>query len=221
MGGNPSTGMDSKGLRMHIIERKILEEEIQALCKQGEVHLAVDRALRGYGPEIRRMLASIFRDDERAHDAFSLFSERLLKGLPEFRWESSFRTWAHRMARNTCLKLVNAAAAREIPVSQSAIPEHSVRERTTTNPWLRTDVKKRFRDLRMRLAPEEQKLLELRVDRNLPWQEVARAMSTPEESVTGDVLARQATALRQQFLRLKARLRALALEEGLVECEEG
>jgi RNA polymerase sigma-70 factor (ECF subfamily) len=49
---------------------------------------------------------------------------------------------------------------------------------------------------------------------------VARAMSTPEEPLTGEFLARRATAMRQQFQRIKARLRALAMRDGLVKDED-
>jgi RNA polymerase sigma-70 factor, ECF subfamily len=215
----PSTFMPLEGMPMHVTSRTRLEEEIHELCNRGEVSLAVDRTLRGYGDELRGVMCSIL-PDERGHDAYSLFSERLLKGLQDFRWESSLRTWLYHMARNSCLKLVNAASARELPVSRSALPEHSARQRTETNPWQRTDVKERFRTLRSQLAPQDQKLLALRVDQNLPWQQVAWEMSTPEELPTGEALARRATALRQQFLRVKARLRTLAQQEGLLGDED-
>jgi RNA polymerase sigma-70 factor, ECF subfamily len=205
---------------MQVTNREQLEQEIHDLCKQGELHQAVDRIMRGYGRDIRRMVNSVLPDDERAQDAFGLFSERLLKGLENFRWESSLRTWAYRMARNACLKLVSSAAAREVPVSRSALPEQSLRQRTTTSPWQRTEVKERFRALRRSLDPQDQKLLELRVDQHLPWQEVARAMSTPEEPLTGEALMRRATAMRQQFQRIKARLRTLAMQEGLMSHQD-
>gem|GEM_PF-4054998 len=47
-------------------ERDRLEDEIQALCKNGELNRAVERALRGYGPELRRMMGAILRDDTQA-----------------------------------------------------------------------------------------------------------------------------------------------------------
>lgn len=200
---------------MHVTSRTRWEEEIQKLCSRGEVHLAVERTLQDYGNELRGVISSIL-PDERGHDAYSLFSVRLLQGLPKFRWESSLRTWLYRMARNTCLKLLSAASAQELPVSNSVLPEQPVKERTATNPWQRTDVKERFRALRSRLDLQDQKLLALRVDQNLPWQEVARAMPVPEEPLTDEALARRATALRQHLVRVKARLRTLSRQEGLL-----
>jgi RNA polymerase sigma-70 factor, ECF subfamily len=205
---------------MRVTDRERLEEEIHDLCRRGELHLAVDRIIRGYGQDIRKMMNSVLPDDERAQDAFGLFSERLLKSLKDFRWESTLRTWAYRMARNACLKQVTVASVRELAVTRSALPEHSMRQRTTTNPWQRTDVKERFRALRKGLEPQDQKLLALRLDQNLSWQEVARAMATPEEPLLGDALTRRATAMRQQYQRIKARLRTLAIQEGLVKHED-
>ncbi|QSQ22882.1 sigma-70 family RNA polymerase sigma factor [Pyxidicoccus parkwayensis] len=177
---------------------------------------AIERALLGYGPELRRLVGAIVRDDAQAHDAFSTFCECLLKGLPDFRWECSFRTWAQRMARNTCFKLLNAPPQRHPHVSLSEVPVRAAERLSSMRPWQCTTVKNRFRALREQLDPEQQRLLELRVDRRLSWPEVARLMCASEAPVTSELRARQAAALRQQFQRLKAHLRSLALQEGLI-----
>jgi RNA polymerase sigma-70 factor, ECF subfamily len=206
---------------MRVEEREHLEVEIQALCQQGENARAVERVLQGYGPELWRLMASVLHDQDRAREAFSLFSENLFKGLPGFRWQSSLRTWAYRLARNACYQVVHTpAAVREQPMSLSALPEEPVQvPRSTTQPWQRTSVKERFRALRERLQPEERMLLVLRVDRRLSWQEVARVMAEPGEELTSAEINRRAAALRQQFQRLKAHLRTLAMEEGLLSSD--
>jgi RNA polymerase sigma-70 factor (ECF subfamily) len=195
--------------------REQVEAQLHAHCLRGEYGEAVELAMRAYGPEIRRLMASVLHHPELAKDAFSLFSENLLKGLPGFRWESSFRTWAYRLARNACYHQLHAPAAREQPVSEPAANE-AQRQRTDTQPWRRTAVKERFRALREDLEPHERMLLMLRVDQRLPWTEIARVMAEPDEPVTRDALNRRATALRQQFQRVKARLRSLAIEQGVI-----
>jgi RNA polymerase sigma-70 factor, ECF subfamily len=170
--------------------------------------------------EIMRLIASLLHNPERAKDAFSLFCEMLLKGLPGFRWESSFRTWAYRLARNACYQLQHAPSGRELPVASSAFPEQALGLRSDTRPWQRTSVKERFRALRDSLEPEERMLLMLRVDQQLPWNEVAQIMWDSDEPPTGEALARKATALRQHFQRVKTHLRTLAIEQGLIEQDE-
>ncbi|MFP2911321.1 RNA polymerase sigma factor [Pyxidicoccus sp. 3LFB2] len=199
--------------------REQVEAQLHDYCRRGEYSPAVELAMRAYGPEIRRLMTSVLHHPELAKDAFSLFSENLLKGLPGFRWESSFRTWAYRLARNACYHQLHTPASREQPVSEPAANEPQ-RHRTDTQPWQRTAVKERFRALREQLEPHERMLLMLRVDQRLPWTEIARVMAEPDEPVTRDALNRRATALRQQFQRVKSRLRALAIEQGVITVDK-
>ena len=202
---------------MHADERELMEREIQALLERGDLAGSVERALQGYGQEILRLMTAMLHDPDRGRDAFSVFSENLLRGLPGFRWESSFRTWAYRLARNACVQVMRSPAVRrEQPVSMSAMPEEPFAARSDTRPWQRTSVKERFRALRESLEPQERLLLSLRVDQRLSWEEVARVMAEAEEPLPADALKRRAAALRQQFQRVKEHLRALAEQEGLV-----
>ncbi|RKG88413.1 RNA polymerase sigma factor [Corallococcus terminator] len=197
-----------------------LEDAIHDLCRRRQLNQAVELAVRGYGPEIRRLMLSVLQDEARAQDAFGLFCEGLVKGLPRFRWESSFRTWAQRMARNACFKLVNASAVRRRHLRLSAVPDQPEGPRSSTSPWQRTLVKERFRALRTQLEPQQRRLLELRLDQQLPWQEVVQLMATSEEALTDETQARRAAALRQQFQRAKCHLRSMALQEGLITSDD-
>jgi RNA polymerase sigma-70 factor, ECF subfamily len=198
-------------------ERAQLEQEIRERCEGGDVAGAVERALSGYGQEILRLMTSVLHDPDQSREAFSIFSEHLLRGIAGFRWESSFRTWAYRLARNACIQLLRTPAVRrERPVSLSAMPEQPQASRSDTQPWLRTSVKERFRALRESLEPSERLLLSLRVDQRMQWEDVARVMAEGEEPLSDAALKRRAAALRQQFQRIKEHLRSLAEETGLV-----
>lgn len=188
--------------------RAQLEEQIRELCKRGEVCLAVVVALRGYGPELRAFMRSQLSNQEWAKEAFSAFCECLVKDLPAFRWESSFRFWAYRVARHICYR-VSTSARREVPVTRGAFNDAAQADRSKTQPWQRTALKDRFRALREQLDPVDQRLLVLRIDRQLPWVDIAREMAAPGELLTPEVLARKAAALRQRYKRVKARLREL------------
>jgi RNA polymerase sigma-70 factor (ECF subfamily) len=201
-------------------DREVAEQEIRELCRSGDTGRAVERTLQLYGMEIMRLMASMLHNPELAKDAFSVFCESLLKGLPTFRWESSLRTWSYRLARNAAYQLSHAPSARETPVSSSAIPEEPQHHRSDTRPWQRTSVKERFRALRESLEPEGRMLLLLRVDQRLAWNEVARIMWDSDETPSSAALSRKATALRQQFQRIKNHLREMALQQGLIEPEE-
>ncbi|HYO70232.1 MAG TPA: sigma-70 family RNA polymerase sigma factor [Archangium sp.] len=195
--------------------RQVLEQRIHECCQRGDIEQAVKIALEGYGPEFLRLLGSILHDRELARDAYGAFSERLLLDLPDFRWECSFRTWAYQVARHVGYRMAHASAARELPVGPGAFYDEVQPERSQTSPWLQTTVKARFRALREQLTPHEQTILMLRVDGRMSWLDVARAMATSDEERTPGALTRRAAVLRQQFQRIKDRLRELAREAEL------
>lgn len=197
-------------------ERADVEREIRRRAESGRTGEAVQLTLEAYGPEISRFLHSLVRDREVAREAFACFSENVLKGLPAFRWESTLRTWAYRLARNACHEVRRAPGHREDPVSAPMASAVEQPMRSATHPWQRTNVKARFRTLREGLPVDEQMLLLLRVDRGLSWTEIARVTAEGDAPLGERDLQRRATALRQQLQRIKTRLRALATEEGLL-----
>ena len=79
---------------------------------------------------------------------------------------------------------------------------------------MRSEVKDGVRALREQLDDDEQQLLMLRIDRDLSWNEIAEILDDDDDP---QAVARTAARLRQQFQKLKTRLRELAIAEGLIE----
>ncbi len=200
---------------MQMSGREESERQIRELCVQGDIRQATERLLRLYGPEILKVLRSRLRGTDQADEAFGIFSESVLLDLPGFRWESSVRTWAYRIAKNV-IHHMRRASGREELVTGSRFQSLAQRDSTRTHPWLRTDVKDRFRALRARLTAEEQRILELRLDRKLPWQQVARATAAPGTTLLPEELKRRSVVLRQQYQRIKLQLRLLGREAALL-----
>ena len=75
--------------------------------------------------------------------------------------------------------------------------------RTETAAHLRSEVRTAMQKLREELSLDEQTLLILRIDRQLEWDDVARAMAV------------DAATLRKRFERVKEKLRVLAKERGV------
>jgi len=194
-------------------EREAAERKIRELCTGGEVGKAAEQVITLYGAEIQRLLKSMLRDEELAREAYCIFSEALLRDLPRFRWEASVRTWSYRVAKHVAFHLRRSTSREEL-VTGSLFQELDQRERSETHPWLRTDVKRRFRSLRERLDPEERRILELRLDQKQPWNEVVRALAGPDASLCAKELKRRSDVVRQQYQRIKARLRLLAREDS-------
>ena len=188
------------------------EAAIQALCRDGAHAEATTAALQRYGVELLGFLRALAGDDDLAGDAFSELGEDVWTGLPRFRWESSLRSWLYALARNALAQLrrdPRRRRGRNLPLSVA--PEMAAVVRTVTREIQRTEVKDEFRVLREQLDPEEHELLLLRLDRGLPWKDIARILGGD-----GDLDVR-AAALRKRFERAKQRLKKLAVERGLIQ----
>jgi len=191
------------------------EAQIRARSLEGDHAAAFQLAMSTYGDELLAFLRAFEPDDDGAREVFSDLSERLWKGLPGFRWECSFRTYAYLLARRASLHHREMRARRRQLSGDGDPAEVPSPGRSSTRPWLRTNVKDRFRALWTKLAVEEQQILMLRVDRQMSWSDVARVMDEdcPDK---GAELAARAAALRQRFHGIKERLKALAREGGLI-----
>jgi len=188
-----------------------LEAAVRARFDAGDLDGTIATALAGYGDELFGFLIGLARDRTQAEDAFGAACERIWRGLPKFRWDSTFRVWAFRIARNEFLRTTRevARARRAVPISQIASVQQAVdRVRSTTPVHHRTEVKDRFAELRAALDPEDHMLLGLRIDRKMAWIDIAKVLANTEDEPT----TREVAALRKRFERLKVRLRELATE---------
>lgn len=187
-----------------------IEQEIGSCLDRGDVKQAATEALRGYGPQILAYLAGVLRNHEAATEVFSEFSEDLWRGIGGFRRESSFRTWAYRLAWNAARQFARdpfRKRRQQLKTGEWSAIAQEVRSSATQRQF---EIQGRLAKLRTALHPDEQSLLILRVDRELSWKEIAQVMSESETPL-------DEAALRKRFERLKARLHKMAKKEGLLE----
>jgi RNA polymerase sigma-70 factor (ECF subfamily) len=204
--------------------RAALEDEVRALLRSGDAKGAAERAIRGHGPEILGFLTATLRNEADADDIFSLWAERVLRGLPGFAWECSLRTWSYRVARNAAINFRRDARgrrARELPLQDDAsiASELAAAVRSETRPYLRTEAKNKLAALRDKLSPEDRDILILRVDKGLAWRDLGRVM-LGEAQADEETLHRETQRLRKRFQLLSKRLVALGKEAGLFGDDE-
>jgi RNA polymerase sigma-70 factor (ECF subfamily) len=193
-----------------VSERERTERRVKEACDAGSWSDAATAAIEGYGPEVLAYLCAVLRDEDDAADAFSRFCEAVWVGLPKFRWTSTLRTWAYVVAQHASyreLRDPHRKRGRRVPLSDAPVAALAERVKTTTLSALRSEVKDKLAEVRAGLEPEDQALLILRVDRQLPWRDVARVMTPEGEDDSVDALERRAAALRKRFERLKSDLR--------------
>ena len=87
---------------------------------------------------------------------------------------------------------------------------HAVTHVWSTTRQHASQVEDVYARIRRQLPEDDQTLLVLRVDRNLPWRDIALVLLGGDAG--DDALTRKAAALRKQFERVKDELRRLAAE---------
>jgi RNA polymerase sigma-70 factor (ECF subfamily) len=191
------------------------ESTIRGLWEAQSYDRAATRALEVYGIEIRRFIAGRTREEADARDIFSMFCEDLWRGLPGFSWRCALRGWAYTIARHAELRYATSPSRwRERGITLSGM-NVVVGARTSTAPYERTDVKDRFREIRLRLSDEDQMILVLRVDRGLTWLEIAQVLACPDSPSQTDLCRREAR-IRKRFQSIKEQLRRWAAADGLL-----
>jgi RNA polymerase sigma-70 factor (ECF subfamily) len=185
-----------------------VDDRVAALLQAGEADGAATAVIETLGPAVLGYLASM-HDEDDARDVFQAWSSDVWRGLPGFRFEASVRAWAFRLAWHASSRFRRDPwRQRGVPLADSAASRLAASIAGQSRmPGGRKDT---LRALRLRLPPEDQTLLVLRVDKDLEWSEVADVLAEdgqrPEEA-----------ALRKRFERIKDRLAAMAREEGLLE----
>jgi RNA polymerase sigma-70 factor, ECF subfamily len=196
------------------------EQAIHEAFDAGRLDVAATATLTAYGHEIRSFIGARLPGRSDADEAYSMFVEDLWSGLAGFSWRCSMRTWAYLLARNATTRFSSnpqRRSMRNLPLSwPGALSELVEQVRNETRAYQKTDVKDRFRALREQLAPEDQMLLTLRVDRQMSYRDLAIMQSgTPDWDEAA--IERESVRLRQVMARVRRDLRRLGESEGLLK----
>jgi RNA polymerase sigma-70 factor, ECF subfamily len=194
--------------------------EIRAALMRGDESAAVVRAIEGYGPEVLGFLVAMLRDADAADDVFSMFCEDVWRGLTHVREATALRAWVYTVARHAAARYRRAAyESRRKPLSCAPPAVLEARARTRTHTFLRSETRSAVDRLREQLAPDERALLILRLDRRLPWNEIAAIMAE-ENASSPNGPRKDAAAWRKRFERVKDRLRKMAESAGLLRDDD-
>jgi RNA polymerase sigma-70 factor (ECF subfamily) len=182
-----------------------VEETVRLMLAAGAHDQAATALIRGYGRRILGYLRGVLRDEGLAGDAFSQFGENVWRGIAGFRGDASALSWAYTLAWSAVCRVVDSGYQRRRERLETTHAGSLVHEiQSSTRPYQKTEIKDAVAKLREQLAADEQTLLFLRVDQDLPWNEVERVMGI------------DAATLRKRFERIKDKLRALAEAAGLL-----
>ncbi len=197
-------------------ERDHIEAGIREALSVGDRSRAATLTIEAYGGEVLAFIEDRVKSGGDAQEVFSELLEDLWESLERFRGDCSMRTWCYLLARRGVTKEWRGLGVRRKREHSSAqLSALADAARSQTAPFLRTEIKSRARELRETLAEEEQQLLLLRIERDLPFADIARIMSDDAE-LSEAALTREASRLRKRFQLAKEKLTSLLVNEGLV-----
>src|SRR5438093_9377480 len=134
----------------------------------------------------RQIYGVCYRFVENRDDARDLAQEVFIKAfehLPTFRRESSLKTWLYRIAMNHCINHVKKHSREFVQVTEFTSSTKSSAQAELEHQ----EQRQRFRRLVKRLPPKQKAILELRVNEQLSYEEIAkisgRSVSTIKASV--------------------------------------
>ena len=144
---------------------------------------AFDEIMIRYERQIYRVC---YRFVDNREDAMDLAQEVFIKAfehLGTFRRESSLKTWLYRIAMNHCINHVKKHSQEFVEVTEYTGSVHS-----TVQPQLEErEQREQFRRLVKLLPPKQKAILELRINEQLSYEEIAkisgRSISTIKASV--------------------------------------
>ena len=173
---------------------------------------AVGLLVQAYGNDVLRFLHGFLRDSDAAEEVFAQMSLRLCEEVPRFRGECTGKVWFFYKARYAALDWVRSPRRRRerrLETREMSRVHAMVEQvRTNTRPFMKTEVKDKFELLRAQLDAEERMLLVLYKYQEKSSQEVAEAMSSPEEVWTP-------AKVRKRWQRLKSKIAKMAKQQGL------
>lgn len=182
--------------------RESLEDRVKALVGRSSVGEAADAVIRSLAPEVLGYLSTVSGDRSLADEAFSIYCERVWRGLGRFEFRSSLRTWSYVIARRSLQRAIRNRTRQRRGEIQLATGEWNAMAKPiastmgTRNHALVTQI-------RRELDEYELSLLVLRLDRNMSWTDVARVLH-PDEPAD-----RVSARVRKRFERTRRRIRKM------------
>ena len=144
---------------------------------------AFDELMIRYERQIYRLC---YRFTSNPDDARDLAQEVFIKAfehLTNFRREASLKTWLYRIATNHCINHVKSNSQQFVEVTESVRQTDS----TAHAELEEKEKRERFRLLVTKLPPKQRAILELRINEQLSYEEIAkmsnRSVSTIKASV--------------------------------------
>jgi RNA polymerase sigma-70 factor (ECF subfamily) len=163
-------GRISQPLRERGLDYASLSDPILVTRAKADDRRALEALCVRHAPRVERLARHLLRDPEDARDAAQDALAKLCVRLRQFRGESQFSTWLHRLTVNACRDVANRQRLRACePLDEDR------RAVTDPDPLLRGELRRCLAEI----APEQARIVVLKDAIGLSFEEISEASGMP------------------------------------------
>lgn len=138
----------------------------------------IENLMRTYGNDVLRTAYSYVQDKHAAEDLFQEAFIKIYQALPNFRGESSIKTWMIRITINVCKDYLKSAYSRHV-VPMEEFAEDALVSDNDYGEIERQETAKEIKDAVMKLPEEQRELVFLVYYQDMGLEEAARMLNIP------------------------------------------
>jgi RNA polymerase sigma-70 factor (ECF subfamily) len=170
-------GRITQPLRERSLDYASLSDPILVMrVKAGDAR-ALEALCVRHAPRVERLARHLLRDREDARDAAQESLAKLCVRLKQFRGESQFSTWLHRLVVNPCRDVAERQRTRsheQLPEELGAEAEHD-----PTRGVRITELRRALCDSLAEISPEQAQVIVLKDALDYTFEEIAAAADMP------------------------------------------
>ncbi|HZC30551.1 MAG TPA: sigma-70 family RNA polymerase sigma factor [Gaiellaceae bacterium] len=153
---------------------KLSDPILVTRAKAGD-RLAVEALLERHSPRVERLARHLLRDPEDARDAAQEALAKVCVRLQQFRGESQFSTWLHRLVVNTCRDSAERASWRrtEVLADDLQSPDDPARDAGVS------ELRRELCDSLAGISPQQAQVIVLKDAMGYSFEEIAAAVDMP------------------------------------------
>jgi RNA polymerase sigma-70 factor (ECF subfamily) len=150
-------------------------------AKDGDA-AALEALCARHAPRVERLARHLLRDSEDARDAAQESLAKLCVRLRQFRGDSQFSTWLHRLVVNTCRDAADRRRSRvhePLPEEFGATVENDTFEHDPVRSVRMSELRRELCDSLADISPEQAQVIVLKDAYDFTFEEIAAAAGMP------------------------------------------
>jgi len=147
-------------------------------AKDGDPH-ALRALCERYAPRVERIALHVLRDPEDAGDAAQESLVKLVRRIGQFRGQSEFSTWLHRLVVNTCKDVAQARWAAERRTEPLVEDRRVARDGDPAHELAASEARRELGRCLAGLPPAQATVVALKDAFDVPFDEISAATGLP------------------------------------------